>query len=31
LAIGALTATVIDIRTRRIPNALTATMAGIGV
>ena len=31
LAIGALTATVIDIRTRRIPNALTAAMAGIGV
>jgi prepilin peptidase CpaA len=31
LAIGALTATVIDIRTRRIPNVLTATMAGIGV
>lgn len=31
LAAGALVATVIDIRTRRIPNALTATMAGIGV
>lgn len=31
LAAGALAATVVDIRTRRIPNALTATMAGIGV
>jgi prepilin peptidase CpaA len=31
LAAGALTATVIDIRTRRIPNALTAAMAGVGV
>jgi prepilin peptidase CpaA len=31
LAAGALIATVIDIRTRRIPNVLTATMAGIGV
>ncbi len=31
LAVGALAATVVDIRTRRIPNALTATMAGIGV
>jgi prepilin peptidase CpaA len=31
LAAGALVATVVDIRTRRIPNALTATMAGIGV
>jgi prepilin peptidase CpaA len=31
LAAGALAATVIDIRTRRIPNALTATMAGVGV
>jgi prepilin peptidase CpaA len=31
LAAGALVATVIDIRTRRIPNALTATMAGVGV
>ena len=26
-----LVATVVDIRTRRIPNELTATMAGIGV
>jgi prepilin peptidase CpaA len=31
LAVGVLVATVIDIRTRRIPNALTATMAGVGV
>jgi prepilin peptidase CpaA len=31
VALGVLVATVIDIRTRRIPNALTATMAGIGV
>jgi prepilin peptidase CpaA len=31
VAAGALAATVIDIRTRRIPNDLTATMAGIGV
>ena len=31
LAAGALAATVVDIRTHRIPNALTATMAGIGV
>lgn len=31
LAAGALTATVVDIRTRRIPNELTATMAGIGL
>jgi prepilin peptidase CpaA len=31
LSSGALVATVIDIRVRRIPNALTATMAGIGV
>jgi len=31
LAFGALAATVIDIRTGRIPNTLTATMAGIGV
>ena len=31
LASGVLTATVVDIRSRRIPNALTATMAGIGV
>ncbi len=28
---GALAATVIDVRTRRIPNLLTATMAGVGV
>ncbi len=31
LSSGALVATVVDIRVRRIPNALTATMAGIGV
>jgi prepilin peptidase CpaA len=31
LAAGLLVATVVDIRTRRIPNELTATMAGIGV
>jgi prepilin peptidase CpaA len=31
VALGALAATVVDLRTRRIPNALTATMAGIGV
>jgi prepilin peptidase CpaA len=31
LAAGVLVATVVDIRTRRIPNALTATMAGAGV
>jgi prepilin peptidase CpaA len=31
VAAGALAATVIDIRTRRIPNDLTATMAGIGI
>jgi len=31
LAAGALAATIVDIRTRRIPNALTATMAGVGV
>ena len=31
LSSGALVATVIDIRVRRIPNALTATMAGIGI
>jgi prepilin peptidase CpaA len=31
VAIGVLIATVVDIRTRRIPNDLTATMAGIGV
>ena len=31
LASGALVATVVDIRVRRIPNALTATMAGIGL
>ena len=28
---GALVATVIDIRVRRIPNVLTASMAGVGV
>jgi prepilin peptidase CpaA len=31
LAAGALTATVIDIRTRRIPNTLTGSMAAVGV
>jgi prepilin peptidase CpaA len=31
LAVGALAATIVDIRTRRIPNSLTATMAGVGV
>ena len=31
LAAGALTATIIDIRSRRIPNALTAAMAAAGV
>ncbi|MGH9374487.1 MAG: A24 family peptidase [Vicinamibacterales bacterium] len=31
LVAGALVATIVDIRTRRIPNELTATMAGIGV
>jgi prepilin peptidase CpaA len=31
LAIGTLAATVIDLRTRRIPNALTALMTGIGI
>ena len=31
LAVGLLVATVVDIRTRRIPNALTATMAGAGI
>jgi prepilin peptidase CpaA len=31
LAAGALAATVIDIRTRKIPNALTGSMAAVGV
>jgi prepilin peptidase CpaA len=31
VAAGALVATVVDIRTRRIPNDLTATMAGLGI
>ena len=31
LASGVLTATIVDIRSRRIPNALTATMAGVGI
>lgn len=31
LAAGVLVATIVDLRTRRIPNALTATMAGIGI
>lgn len=31
LAAGVLAATVIDVRTRRIPNGLTAAMTGIGI
>lgn len=31
LAAGVLVATVIDIKTRRIPNALTSGMAGVGI
>jgi prepilin peptidase CpaA len=31
LAIGMLAATAIDIRTRRIPNTLTAAMSGLGI
>jgi prepilin peptidase CpaA len=31
LAAGALLATIIDIRSRRIPNSLTATMTGVGL
>jgi prepilin peptidase CpaA len=31
LAAGLLIATIVDIRTRRIPNALTASMAGVGI
>jgi prepilin peptidase CpaA len=31
LATGALVATVVDIRTRRIPNVLTAAMTGLGI
>lgn len=31
LAAGVLAATAIDLRTRRIPNALTAAMTGIGI
>jgi prepilin peptidase CpaA len=31
LAVGALVATIVDVRTRRIPNELTATMAVVGV
>jgi prepilin peptidase CpaA len=31
LAVGALVATAVDIRVRRIPNELTASMAGVGV
>lgn len=31
LVAGALIASIVDIRTRKIPNALTATMAGIGL
>lgn len=31
LVAGALIAAIVDIRTRKIPNALTATMAGIGL
>ena len=31
LAVGVVGATVIDLRTRRIPNVLTATMAAVGI
>jgi prepilin peptidase CpaA len=31
LSAGALAATIVDIRSRRIPNALTAAMAGVGI
>lgn len=31
VAAGALAATIVDIRTRRIPNELTAAIAGVGV
>jgi prepilin peptidase CpaA len=31
LAIGALVATIVDIRTRRIPNELTAVLSGLGI
>jgi prepilin peptidase CpaA len=31
VALGVAAATIVDIRTRRIPNALTAAMAGIGL
>jgi len=31
VAAGSLIATVIDVRTRRIPNVLTATMASVGI
>lgn len=31
VAIGVVAATIVDLRTRRIPNALTATMAGVGI
>jgi prepilin peptidase CpaA len=31
LAAGVLTATIVDIRTRRIPNVLTASMTGLGL
>ena len=31
LAAGALTATIVDIRTRKIPNVLTGSMAAIGI
>jgi prepilin peptidase CpaA len=31
LAAGVIVATVVDIRTRRIPNAITASMAGAGI
>lgn len=31
LAAGCLVATIVDIRTRRIPNDLTATMSGLGL
>lgn len=31
VAVGVIVATVIDVRTRRIPNTLTAGMAGVGI
>lgn len=31
LGVGAIVATIVDLRTRRIPNELTAAMSGIGI